>query len=215
MKQIKFFLLIFSIFLGFYVQADDAEEKENFCEVTKVTMNDYEPESFITSNNLLSKAGQEPIYCGDKIIIYGKVVDQSCLPVSDAKIYIWQANCAGKYPYKPLRNIAQKEFIDIDNDSTFTGNGTATTNNKGEFIFVTTYPPAIHGLFPHINIRVEHRTLGSLQSRLNLKANKSNEFDAQAGVESAMNYTDENNLSSYNFEIVMPGYGAKNFVVDK
>ena len=50
--------------------------------------------------------------------------------------------------------------------------GTATTNNKGEFHFVTVYPPSMHDFDPHLNVRVEHFEMGDLQTRLILKGKK-------------------------------------------
>ena len=70
--------------------------KLNSCKLTKRVLNDYEPENFITSNNLLVTPGKQELYCGEKIIVHGRVLDKNCRPVSDAKIYLWQVNCSGK-----------------------------------------------------------------------------------------------------------------------
>ncbi|MDP4709390.1 MAG: hypothetical protein NWS20_05260, partial [Rickettsiaceae bacterium] len=175
MNQLKLVILATSFFYLSTVLADVNDmhlNNLNYCNVSKVEMNDYEPSEFEPTNNLLRKTGQEEIYCGEKIIVHGRVLDQNCVPVSDATIYAWQVNCSGKYTYQPLKTLVDKDLIDLDHGTSFTGNGTATTNNKGEFYFITVYPPAMHDLTSHINVRVEHNRLGSLQTNLKLKGKK-------------------------------------------
>lgn len=161
------------------------------CVTTKAAMNDYEPEIFEPSNNLLRRNGKNPIFCGKKIIIKGRVVDNKCVPVSDAKVYLWQVGCDGKYPYKPLRTkVNMSKFNLSKNASTFQGSGVATTNNKGEFTFITIYPTKSDSKSPYINFRVSHRDLGILQIKF---------FPESAEK--------DDDGSSYYTEIVMP---AKN-----
>ncbi len=130
--------------------------KLNFCTISKETSNDYEPEEFSTSNNLLRKPGQNALFCGERIIVHGRVLDKNCVPVSDAKVYMWQVDCNGKYPYKTLKNKINEAMIDKNSSTTFLGNGTATTNNKGEFHFITVYPLEAQNMLSHVNFRVKH-----------------------------------------------------------
>ena len=183
----------------------------NYCNVTKVTINDYEPENFEKTNNLLRKAGQEATYCGEKIIVHGRVLDQNCVPVADAKVYAWQANCNGKYPYKPLKNMIDADLIDVNNEMTFTGNGIATTNNKGEFHFITTYPQKMHDYPSHLNVRVEHFSLGNLQTRLTLQGKKVNNPQNIPELNSISSIAIKDGISIYDFEIVLPGIGISNY----
>jgi len=214
MNHFKLALAVFVVFtasLAIAVQVEENLRDLNFCKVTKVTINDYEPEKFEQSNNLLRKAGQEEIFCGKKIIIHGKVLDQNCVPVADAKVYIWQANCNGKYPYKPLKDIAEKNLIDINRESTFTGNGIATTNNKGEFTFVTTYPPAMHGIASHVDVRVEHYMLGAIQTTVMLNGKKVSEPSSKPEYESLVEALGNTDTSIYDFELVLPGTGITSY----
>lgn len=141
-------------------KSPDADEfylnKLNFCTITKETKNDYEPEDFSTSNNLLRKPGQDALFCGERIIVHGRILDQNCVPISDAKVHLWQVGCNGKYSYKPLKNNIDDNMFEENPGMTFLGNGTATTNNKGEFYFVTLYPVEAHGMPSHVNFRVKH-----------------------------------------------------------
>lgn len=158
--------------------------KLNVCVSTKKFMNNYEPKVFESSNNLLRRNGQESIFCGEKVVIRGRVVDSNCVPISDAKVYLWQVGCDGKYPYEPLRNRVDEHFINLSNKSTFQGSGIATTNNNGEFQFITIYPAKSDHKSPYVNIRVEHRDAGELQTKF------------------FMQHNDESDV--YDFDITMP-----------
>ncbi|NRB10403.1 MAG: dioxygenase [Rickettsiaceae bacterium] len=195
-----------------FAEDDFVLNKLNFCRFTKSTSNNYEPEKFITSNNLLRSSGELSIYCGEKIIVHGTVVDQNCVPVADAKVYLWQVNCKGKYPYTPLRTaVKDSEFVELDQETTFTGNGIATTNNKGQFYFVTIYPERIHDLSPHANIRVEHYKLGSLQARLTLKGHSVSNPTLNPELGYLAEFVTENYTTIYDFKVVMPGVTLKEY----
>ncbi|MCP5369915.1 MAG: dioxygenase [Rickettsiaceae bacterium] len=175
------------------------------CTPNETASNDYEPDEFITSNNLLNQAGQTPLFCGERIIIYGKLVDTSCKPISDAKIYLWQVDCTGKYPYKPLRNIADPSLINISNDGhSFTGNGIATTNNLGEFVFVTIYPNKVHDMQPHLNLRAEKVNRDSLQIIIPLKKHRLYNPETTIKNDSILNLIRDYSAKVYGFQVVMP-----------
>ncbi|PCJ27145.1 MAG: dioxygenase [Rickettsiales bacterium] len=183
----------------------------NYCTLTPETVNEYAPERFESTNNLLRKSGQRALYCGEKIIIHGIVLDQNCAPVSDAKIHAWQVDCMGKYSYQPLKTRIDQKLININPDSTFTGNGTAMTNNKGKFHFVTTYPRAVHGRASHINIKIQHRMLGALETRLTLKGKRVRHPSKIPELDSISEIAEENNIPVYSFKIVLPGIGMNSY----
>ena len=148
----------------------------NLLQVCKPTIehkNNYEPKIFPSSNNLLRSSGEMPLTCGEKLIIRGKLVDRDCVPISDAKINIWQVACDGKYPYKPLRNIGKKDDFNEKSSATFRGAGTAITDNKGEFYFITIYPANFHGQKPHIDFRVSHSLFDEFNTRFYTTENDS------------------------------------------
>jgi protocatechuate 3,4-dioxygenase beta subunit len=176
----KLLILLPLMFLAQLAAADpDKIYKNQFntCPETKETMNNYEPEVFETSNNLLRKTGANPVFCGEKVLLKGKVLDKKCVPISDAKVYLWQVGCDGKYPYKPLRKLASEDKMNTTSGSTFTGSGIATTDNNGEFWFVTIIPPKSHRGHNNINIRVEHRDLGELQTQISPTPGDNGEYD--------------------------------------
>lgn len=179
-----------------------SRNKLNHCIVTKNSINNYEPDVFQKTNNLLRAPGELPIYCGKKIIIKGRLLDQNCVPVTDAKIYLWQVGCDGKYPYSPLRAHTDAKLINAKNGSSFKGSGTATTNNLGEFTFITTMPGLLAHQKPHLNIRAEHYILGNLQTRLDLL--HSNIIEYESNLDQALSNL-INDLEIYDFTVVMSG----------
>lgn len=217
MNKFKIAFICLALFCISSAQADgdDSNNSSDFkyCEVSKVAINDYEPKIFEKNNNLLRKTGEQPIFCGESIIVYGRVLDQNCVPVADAKIYLWQTDCQGLYPYSPLRkNIIDKNLInDTQNETTFTGNGIATTNNNGEFHFITVYPPAIHKYPPHVNVRVEHFSMGSLQTRLILQDHKVTNVRKDPDLSRISKAAYQNGLDIYKFEIIIPGENNKDY----
>ncbi len=156
---------IYFVMIAFLLSSYSGANKLNSCKVTPEHHSNYEPQIFPNSNNLLRTPGEMPLYCGEKLLIRGKLVDKNCVPISDAKIYIWQVACDGKYPYTPLRNVHKKEDINLKSSATFTGAGTTITDNKGEFYFITTYPASFRGMKPHIDFKITHRYFNQFATR--------------------------------------------------
>lgn len=205
--QVKKFLLYVICLCANIAIAGGLEQyypnKLNRCIITKSAIDDYEPEEFGLSNNLLRQTGQKPVYYGTRIIVKGRLLDQNCVPVSDAKIYLWQVGSDGKYPYTPLRTRINKKMLNSASKSSFTGSGTATTNNKGEFYFITIYPGKIQNTVSNVNIRVEHRDLGQLQTKLYLTSQTLNSENCGEVNYALSNISDE--LRIYEFNVVMSG----------
>jgi len=159
----KLFMILYIIFLSNLVEANDLLNK---CIPAKPYINNYEPAIFNSTNNLLRKSGADPLFCGRKILLNLEVVDKNCVPLSDAKIYLWQVGCDKKYPYEPLRPSAHKTFFHKSKGSTFLGSGISTVNNLGVAKFLTIYPPKLGNEASHINIRIEHKDFGSFQTKI-------------------------------------------------
>lgn len=173
----------------------------NQCNITKSTFNNYEPKKFSSINNLLRNTGQKPRYNGKQIIIRGILLDRNCKPISDAKIYTWQVDQEGKYPYQPLKTRINKDLINLNSDYTFTGSGTTTTNNKGQFYFITIYPKSINKKPPYVNIRAKHLISGTLQTKLYLLDDNILSPNAEIDI---TNIDIIQDAIVYNFHIVMP-----------
>lgn len=84
-------------------------------------------------NDLTKQHEGEPQ--GQRIIVYGKVVDSNNQPVKNTLIEIWQTNAGGRY-----RHVVDN--WDSPLDPNFSGVGRTTTNDKGEYEFITIKPGA-------------------------------------------------------------------------
>ncbi len=72
---------------------------------------------------------------GQRIIVSGRVLDDTGRPVPKTVIEIWQANAAGRY-------IHTADNWDAPLDPNFTGMGRAITDDQGRYRFVTVKPGA-------------------------------------------------------------------------
>lgn len=75
----------------------------------------------------------EPI--GERIIVTGRVLDETGRGVSNALIELWQANAAGRY-------IHHRDRHDAPLDHNFTGAGRCLTDQEGRYRFTTIRPGA-------------------------------------------------------------------------
>jgi protocatechuate 3,4-dioxygenase beta subunit len=73
----------------------------------------------------------EPI--GERIIVVGRVMDDTGRPVPNALIEIWQANAAGRYFHAAEQHPAPL-------DPNFTGTGRCLTDQNGEYRFTSIKP---------------------------------------------------------------------------
>ncbi|WP_019997207.1 protocatechuate 3,4-dioxygenase subunit beta [Aureimonas ureilytica] len=80
-----------------------------------------------------SKDGGEAI--GQRIVVYGRVLDEAGRPVRGALVEFWQANAGGRYRHK-------KESYLAAIDPNFGGCGRAITDDEGRYSFRTVKPGA-------------------------------------------------------------------------
>jgi protocatechuate 3,4-dioxygenase, beta subunit len=86
-----------------------------------------------TDNDLTRQHNEEPQ--GERIIVTGRVFDDSGRPVPRTLIEIWQANAAGRYRHSKDNHPAPL-------DPNFTGAGRTLTDENGVYRFVTIKPGA-------------------------------------------------------------------------
>jgi protocatechuate 3,4-dioxygenase, beta subunit len=72
---------------------------------------------------------------GERIIVFGRVIDEDGRPMPRSLIEIWQANAAGRYLHEVDRHPAPL-------DPNFTGAGRTLTDSHGAYRFVTVKPGA-------------------------------------------------------------------------
>jgi protocatechuate 3,4-dioxygenase, beta subunit len=114
---------------------------------------------------------------GEVVYVKGKVVDQSCYPVSGALVEIWQANKWGRYSHPSDPNTAAPL------DPNFQGFGWNLTNKDGEYFFRTIipgqYPATSNWIRPaHIHFKVSKRGYKELTTQLYFKGDPYNDRDA-------------------------------------
>jgi protocatechuate 3,4-dioxygenase beta subunit len=80
----------------------------------------------------------EPI--GERIIVTGRVLDDSGHPVENALLEVWQANATGRY-------LHVNDQHDAPLDPNFSGLGRVLTNKQGEYRFTSIRP----GAYPWLN----------------------------------------------------------------
>lgn len=75
----------------------------------------------------------EPL--GERIIVMGKVVDESGRPICNSLVEIWQANAGGRYAHRADQHNAPL-------DPNFRGAGHCVTDDEGRYRFLTVKPGA-------------------------------------------------------------------------
>lgn len=138
-----------------------------------IATSNYPGFSSIPPNSKLALPAGKSIYAlGQPVYFYGRVFDANCVPVSEAKIELWQANPDGNYRFATPPALATPDPI-------FAGAGRATSDNLGQFHFLTLFPGPYSYLVrreddtfyrvrraPHFNLRVTHPDLRSFRTNL-------------------------------------------------
>ncbi|MBO0938267.1 protocatechuate 3,4-dioxygenase subunit beta [Fibrella sp. HMF5335] len=86
-------------------------------------------------NDLTKNARKNGEPIGERIRVFGRVLDESGRPIPNALLEIWQANAAGRYIHKA-------EIHDAPLDPNFLGAGRVLTNAEGHYSFYTIKPGA-------------------------------------------------------------------------
>lgn len=117
------------------------------------------------SNNLRRKEGAGIVANGIYTEIKGVVLDQLCVPVTNAVVQLWQTDKAGNYEqyYAPK---SEWDIVDENYDENFAYSGVARTNNRGEFYFLTIFPGSYAERAPHLNLRVIHEDFPELNTQV-------------------------------------------------
>lgn len=101
-------------------------------------------------NDLTMAAGKAEPASGQRVVIYGQLLDTRCIPISDAQIELWQVDPFGKWI------LATREDL-VNPNPLFVGAGRTSTDNDGRFEFITLFPAAVNKRAPHYSIRISHR----------------------------------------------------------
>jgi protocatechuate 3,4-dioxygenase beta subunit len=112
---------------------------------------------------------------GQVIYVKGKVVDQSCNPIQNANVEIWQACASGKYNNPKDPNTAQL-------DTHFKYWAETYTDSNGEYLFKTIVPGAYPADAdwtrpPHIHFKITRLGYKELVTQMYFKGNQLNSDD--------------------------------------
>ena len=72
---------------------------------------------------------------GERILVHGRVLDETARPVPDTLVEVWQANAGGRYRH-------QKDSYFAPLDPNFGGCGRCVTDHEGRYRFLTIRPGA-------------------------------------------------------------------------
>ena len=150
--------VILGIFVCFILNDNCVAQQPNECIITPEMWNVGVLPEAENSNNLTKSYTSFESARGKKIMITGKVLDGNCVPISEAKVSIWQANAIGVF-----------QFNDTDNqyfDKHFRSSGSMITDNVGSFQFITIYPGKVSNLAPNVIFRIEHSNLMPIETKM-------------------------------------------------
>jgi protocatechuate 3,4-dioxygenase beta subunit len=124
------------------------------CSITpEIYVRHEAPASFAKSNSLVRKPESLQSAEGRVVVIEGRVLDSKCLPVAGAVIKIWQLNSKG---YDNGDHSAKTDKL-RRYDAGFVGTGTTTTDNLGNYRFLTIIPGVANSKSsPNVKFMVEH-----------------------------------------------------------
>lgn len=138
--------------------------------------------SIMSSNKLGMPPGKSVFANGQPVYVFARVFDANCVPAGDAKVELWHADPEGRYRFATKAALATP-------DAVFAGAGRTTTDNLGEFFFLTVYPgPYEYYIYvnkqkilvrraPHFNLRISHRDLGTYQTSVYFEGDHRNPTD--------------------------------------
>ena len=205
----KCFLLL-SLFLSYHsMAAVPVDQMVAICKpYPEIKSSAPIPKNFYRNNNL-SRPANSAFYQadGEKIVIYGRLMDSNCVPISDGHIYIWQSNKNGYYQYSTKASYKPKWI-----DPNFTGTGSTNSDNLGRFNFITIKPGSRGKVTPHINFKIEHSKLKTLSSKIYFPSSESDYIhdsvvikkqDKIARVSAVLGEKDSTGVTTYFIDITL------------
>lgn len=123
------------------------------------------------NNNLIMPAGKAVEAEGQKLFLFGRVLDRNCMPIKGAHIEIWQTDPFGKWFLATRGDLASPV-------PTFAGAGRTYSSNVGDFVFYTLFPSSVNKRAPFINIKVKVRDMKTLETQLFFANDGRNSTDA-------------------------------------
>ncbi|MFI4983602.1 MAG: dioxygenase [Rickettsiales bacterium] len=172
----KIICLSLLVFLSTPAWAQEDEVYVKNCPTTPALWEIKGSPEIAKTNNLRRKTGSSEFASGDFVVISGRIVDENCVPITEATVEIWQNNALGLDQASETR--------DQNVDPNFLATGTAITDNLGFYDFFTIFPgKGKNGRVPHINFRVKHRDFQPLETEMFFENQLGNETDVMLNQE--------------------------------
>ena len=160
----------------------------------------YKPAVFNLTNNLARRTGSAAVADGEVVYLVGRVTDSLCRPVSNVNVFVWQADSRGKYSK------------DEGFDRKFNGSGKATTDNLGNFGFITIVPGEHFGGSPRVHFLVKHPMLPDFQTEMFFEGKGSEGYSSLSRIPGSMRKLltarligEERGTKIYEFNLTFPG----------
>ena len=195
-------------------EAATAHKKHHCCIPTKsvqIPLSE-KPIEYAHYNNITQQEGEFPDNFVNKIIIKGKVTDKNCVPIPNVRITISQQDEYGIYRFiRTFVPVFEKSYkLNYQQHSTFSGTGTTSSNNQGEFTFITSIPNSrTRHLDRIINITTEHINYPDISGKIFLghhidkhKVHKNFIFATEKPKTQKVN---KQNLPVYTIDLVLDG----------
>lgn len=155
------------------------------CAATPGVAVDARPAAIASFSNLRRLPGEAEVAEGFLVVLEGTVVDEQCVPIEGVAIKLWQRDAHGFYEaeYSDAATKTPEAEAPQDvlpkRDPHFAYAGTATTNNAGQFRFLTVMPesPADHA--PSLNVELVHPRFPLFSSQLFFAQHPKNSADSK------------------------------------
>lgn len=169
----------------------EKENKNKACKLTPDIKYDFITKVNVKkTSNLVKNPGSLYLARGKLILLKGQILDQNCVPVSNAVVKIFQADSNGFYEDyfldKEKENKEEEEEKEEDKgekkgdkkkdkivyDSNFQYSGISYTNSLGEFTFMSVKPGKLKDAASHINLKVIHPDFRDIETRIYFSDNE-------------------------------------------
>lgn len=127
-------------------------------------------ERIVPSGKLAIPAGKSMYAPGQPVFLSGKVLDENCVPISDAIVELWQADATGKYRKTTMGQRVNPYPV-------FVSTGRAVTDNLGRYNFVTIFPGIAKEEAPHVHIRISRKNFKTFETELYFAGDARNESE--------------------------------------
>ena len=170
------------------------------CSATPSLWADKSPKSFLTSSDLRRSPGSSVFISGQNIVIFGRVLDERCIPLAAAKVNIWQ-----QHPHQNISNDKDPSYL----------TGSITTDNLGNFSFYTIMPLKEKNIEQSIHFHISHPDVLDFETQMFFSKNIGDadllkdlsEQEKASLTAICANCEDQEVIDKYYFQIIVPGVG--------